>query len=118
MPSKKEKRGHERILLADVRGMVEHSNTSRPVTLVNASVQGVCIAGEAIEAGTVVRLSIEDNMGVGGISLYCRSAWSSEKTRQEKLTGLTLLNTNRVLFTKDLAAYGRLLETARTSRGA
>jgi hypothetical protein len=118
MPGRKEKRGHDRITFPEVRGSIEINDRLKPVTIVNASVEGVCIAGEAVESGTVVRLSIEDEFGLGNISLYCKAAWSSEKRRQDKLTGLFLLNTNKVLFANDLSAFGRLIETVRRQQGS
>jgi len=116
MVKTKDKRVRERISLHDVRGTVEIDDTLKPVTVLNASEEGVCIAGAAIETGTVVRLSIEDTLGLGAFSLYCRSAWSSSKKKPDKLTGLFLLNTNKVLFTKDLATFNRLIDTVRRQR--
>lgn len=99
-------------MLPDLPGSVETSDATHPVIILNASPTGVCIAGEAIEEGTVVRLTIEDTSGSGSISLYCKAAWSSARKRREKRTGLALLNTNKVLFSKDLAAFTKLLEKA------
>jgi hypothetical protein len=57
--------------------------------------------------GSVVRLAIDDLHDIGDISLYCKVVWAVEK---EKCSGLSFLNTNRVLFKKDLLSFNRLLE--------
>ncbi len=111
MHSKKEKRIHERIPLPEVKGSIEVSESVKPVTLVNASSEGMCVSGVSVPVGSVVKLAIEDHQGIGEISLYCKVAWASEKKR-DKLSGLSLLNTNRVLFQKDLVSFGRLIELA------
>lgn len=110
MKSGKEKRVHERIPLPDVRGSVEVSEAMKPITLINASSEGVCIVGASIPVGSVVKLAIDDHLGVGDISLYCKVAWVSEEKKKGKFAGLSLLNTNRVLFKKDLQSFNRLIE--------
>lgn len=110
MRSRKEKRVHERIALPDVKGSIEISEDMKPVCLVNASAEGVCISGASIPVGSVVKLAIDDHLGVGDISLYCKVAWASGEKKKEKLAGLALLNTNKVLFKKDLLSFNRLIE--------
>jgi hypothetical protein len=109
MHTKKEKRLYERIPLPDVRGTVEISETMKAVTVVNASTEGVCIAGVLVEVGSVVRLEIDLPQDEGNISLYCKVAWATEEDEQEKLSGLSFLNTNKILFKKDLITYNKLL---------
>jgi hypothetical protein len=107
MHSKKEKRIHERVPFPEVKGSIEISETVKTITVVNASVEGVCIAGAHIPVGSVVRLAIDDLHDIGDISLYCKVVWAVEK---EKCSGLSFLNTNKVLFKKDLLSFNRLLE--------
>ena len=114
MQSRKEKRVHERIPFPDVRGSVEISEDMKPVTLINASFEGVCISGASVPVGSVVKLAIDDHLGVGDISLYCKVAWASGGKKKEKLSGLSLLNTNKVLFKKDLLSFNRLIEAVQT----
>lgn len=118
MKSRKEKRVHERIRFPDVRGSVEISEAMKPVTLINASSEGVCISGASIPVGSVVKLAIDDHLGVGDISLYCKVAWATGEKKKEKFSGLSLLNTNRVLFKKDLMSFNRLIETVRSRPGS
>jgi hypothetical protein len=108
MHTKKEKRLHERIPLPDVRGTVEISETLKPITVVNASIEGVCIAGVYVEVGSVVRIEIDALQDEENISLYCKVAWTADEA-QEKLSGLSFLNTNKILFKKDLVSYNKLL---------
>ena len=108
MHTKKEKRLHERIPLPDVRGTVEISESMKPVTVVNASIEGVCVAGVHVEIGSVVRLEIDSLQDEENISLYCKVAWATDET-QEKLSGLSFLNTNKILFKKDLVSYNKML---------
>jgi hypothetical protein len=112
MHTKKEKRLHERVPLPEVRGMVEISETIKPITVVNASSEGVCIAGIHVEVGSVVRLEIESPQDMDNISLYCKVAWATDKEEHEKLSGLSFLNTNKILFKKDLVSYNKLLDQA------
>ena len=107
MHSKKEKRIHERVPFPEVKGSIEISETVKTITVVNASVEGVCISGAHIPVGSVVRLAIDDLHDIGDISLYCKVVWATEK---EKCSGLSFLNTNKVLFKKDLQSFNRLLE--------
>jgi hypothetical protein len=119
MHTKKEKRLHERIPLPDVRGTVEISESLKPVTVVNASTEGVCIAGVLVEVGSVVRLEInlplQDD---ANISLYCKVAWTTDGNDQEKLSGLSFLNTNKILFKKDLISYNKLLSVVQDQLNA
>ncbi|HVN70525.1 MAG TPA: PilZ domain-containing protein [Desulfomonilia bacterium] len=110
MHSKKEKRLHERIPFPELKGSVEISETIKPIAVINASAEGVCITGVHIPVGSVVRLAIDDLHNVGDISLYCKVVWASEETEKEKCSGLSFLNTNKVLFKKDLVSFNRLLE--------
>ncbi len=59
----------------------------------------------------MVRLAIDDLHDIGDISLYCKVVWAIEK---EKCSGLSFLNTNKVLFKKDLTSFNRLLEMIHT----
>ena len=110
MKPRKEKRVHERIPFPEVKGSVEISEDMKPISLINASFEGVCISGASIPVGSVVKLAIDDHLGVGDISLYCKVAWASGEKKKEKLSGLALLNTNKVLFKKDLLSFNRLIE--------
>ena len=110
MQTKKEKRLHERIPFPDVKGSVELSEAVKPVTVVNASLEGVCISGVHIPVGSVVRLAINDLHDVGDISLYCKVVWATQGTKKGKFSGLSFLHTNKVLFKKDLVSFNRLLE--------
>jgi hypothetical protein len=112
MHTKKEKRLHERIPLPETRGVVEISETVKPITIINASSEGVCIAGVQVEVGSVVRLEIESPQDMDNISLYCKVAWATDKNGHEKLSGLSFLNTNKILFKKDLVSYNKLLDQA------
>lgn len=118
MKSGKEKRIHERIPFPDVKGSVEISEDMKSITLINACAEGVCISGATIPVGSVVKLAIEDHYGLGDISLYCKVAWTSEKKKKEKMAGLSLLNTNKVLFKKDLLSFNRLIETVQAQARA
>ena len=110
MHTKKEKRLHERIPIPDLKGSVEIREKVKPVTVVNASTEGVCISGAHVPVGSVVRLAIDELQDIGNISLYCKVVWASGETEREKFLGLSFLNTNKILFKKDLVSFGRLLE--------
>ncbi len=114
MKSIKDKRVHERIPFPDVRGSVEISKDMKPVTLINACSEGICISGASITVGSVVKLAIDDHLGIGDISLYCKVAWASGERKKEKLSGLSLLNTNKVLFKEDLLSFNRLIEVVQS----
>jgi len=110
MHSKKEKRLHERIRFPELKGSIEISETIKPITVINASAEGVCVTGVHIPVGSVVRLAIDDLHDVGDISLYCKVVWASKETEKEKFSGLSFLNTNKVLFKRDLVSFNKLLE--------
>jgi hypothetical protein len=110
MHTKKEKRLHERIPIPDLKGSVEIREKVKPVTVVNASTEGVCISGANVPVGSVVRLAIDELQDIGNISLYCKVVWASGEAEREKFLGLSFLNTNKILFKKDLVSFGRLLE--------
>jgi hypothetical protein len=114
MHTKKEKRLHERIPIPDLKGSVEIREKVKPITVVNASTEGVCISGAHVPVGSVVRLAIEDLQDIGNISLYCKVVWASSEAEREKFLGLSFLNTNKILFKKDLVSFGRLLELVQT----
>jgi hypothetical protein len=114
MHTKKEKRLHERIPIPDLKGSVEIREKVKPVTVVNASTEGVCISGAHVPVGSVVRLAIDELQDIGNISLYCKVAWASGETGREKFLGLSFLNTNKILFKKDLVSFGRLLELVKS----
>jgi len=110
MRKNKEKRLFERIPMPDVQGTVELSETVKPITVVNASEEGVCISGVWIEEGSVVRLAIASHQDIENFSLYCKVAWASGENEHEKRAGLSFLNTNRILFKQDLVSFGKLLQ--------
>jgi PilZ domain len=114
MHTKKEKRLHERIPIPDLKGSVEIREKVKPVTVVNASTEGVCISGAHVPVGSVVRLAIDELQDIGNISLYCKVAWASGEAEGEKFLGLSFLNTNKILFKKDLVSFGRLLELVKS----
>ena len=97
--------------------MVEISETIKPVTVINASTEGVCIAGIQVEVGSVVRLEIELPQDKDNISLYCKVVWATKKRSAEKKSGLLFLNTNKILFRKDLVSFARMVDTARRQIG-
>ena len=114
MHTKKEKRLHERIPIPDLKGSVEIREKVKPVTVVNASTEGVCISGAHVPVGSVVRLAIDELQDIGNISLYCKVVWASGEAEREKFLGLSFLNTNKILFKKDLVSFGRLLELVKS----
>ena len=114
MHTKKEKRLHERIPIPDLKGSVEIREKVKPVTVVNASTEGVCISGVHVPVGSVVRLAIDELQDIGNISLYCKVVWASGEAEREKFLGLSFLNTNKILFKKDLVSFGRLLELVKS----
>jgi hypothetical protein len=114
MHTRKEKRLHDRIPLPEVKGSVEIRETIKPVTVVNASTEGVCISGVHLAVGSVIRLAIDPLQDIGNISLYCKVVWASGKNKPEKFSGLCFLNTNKILFKQDLVSYGSLLEFAQS----
>lgn len=113
MAIKKEKRAFERINLEDLRGSVELMDIVKSVSVVNASEEGVCVGGADFPVGSVVRLAIDSQAEEPDISLYCKVIWASQEEDPEKKSGLILLNTNKILFRKDLLSFVRLIESAR-----
>ncbi len=110
MPYIKEKRIFERIPVPNVFGLVEAKGVRKDVSIINACSGGMCISGAAVPIGTVVKLHIDQPEFVQGrISLYCKVVWA-EKNNGSSMSGLALLNTNRILFERDLEYYGKMLE--------
>jgi hypothetical protein len=113
MASMKEKRLYERISVSNLSGAVELMETMKPITIINASEDGVCICGADFPVGSVVRLAIESLDDLPNISLYCKVVWASRKKDPDKKSGLLFLNTNKILFRKDLLTFTKLVDTAR-----
>lgn len=116
MPYIKEKRIFERVPVPNVFGLVEAKGIRKDVAIINACSGGMCISGVAVPIGTVVRLHIEDpEYSQGKISLYCKVVWA-ETNNGSSMSGLALLNTNRILFERELESYGKMLEAAVAER--
>lgn len=113
MAIRKEKRALERIRLEDLSGSVELMEIVKSVSVVNASEEGVCVGGADFPVGSVVRLAIGLQKEEPDISLYCKVVWASQEKDSEKKSGLILLNTNKILFRKDLLSFVKLIESAR-----
>ncbi len=113
MGNQKEKRIYERISLPKLSGSVELFETLKPVTILNASEEGVCICGADFPVGSVVRLEIDFPEETPNISLYCKVVWASRKKDPEKMSGLSFLNTNKILFRKDLLSFAKMVDSAR-----
>jgi hypothetical protein len=118
MPSLKEKRISERISIPNVNGSVELMETIKPVTILNASDEGVCISGADFPVGSVVRLEVDAEEDAPNISLYCKVVWATKKRSSEKKSGLLFLNTNKILFRKDLVSFTKMVDTARRQLNA
>lgn len=113
MSNMKEKRAFERIDMPDLCGAVEFLEALKPVSIVNASEEGICICGADFPVGSVVRLAIDPVEDVMNISLYCKVVWASREQGPEKKSGLLFLNTNKVLFRKDLLSFTKLVDSAK-----
>jgi len=99
----------ERISLANVIGSVELKDAVKPIAIINACEEGVCIEGADFPVGSVVRLAIDQLEDVPDISLYCKVVWSSDTMASDKKAGLLFLNTNQILFKQDLISFGKLI---------
>ncbi len=113
MVGMKEKRLFERINLSNLNGSVELMETMKPISIINASEEGVCIGGADFPVGSVVRLEIDHADDLPNISLYCKVVWTTKKKDPNKKSGLLFLNTNKILFRKDLISFTRLIDSAR-----
>ncbi len=113
MRNEKEKRTLERIPLHDMIGSIEHQETMKSITIVNASEEGVCIEGADLPLDSVVRLAIEHPVDTEDISLYCKVVWVSQNELPGKKSGLLFLNTNKILFKNDLISFNKLVDSAR-----
>ncbi len=112
MRSEKEKRSLERIDLANVNGSIELKETVKPIAILNACEEGVCIEGAGFPVGSIVRLAINQSEDSRDISLYCKVVWSSSEKDTDKRAGLLFLNTNKILFKQDLISFNRLIASA------
>jgi hypothetical protein len=118
MATLKEKRIFERIPLTNLSGSVELMETVKPITILNASEEGVCISGADFPVGSVVRLEVDFSEDAPNISLYCKVVWASKKRSAEKQSGLLFLNTNKILFRKDLVSFAKMVDSARRLIGS
>jgi hypothetical protein len=109
----KEKRAFERIPFENLGGSVELMEIVKPISIINACEEGVCVDGADFPVGSVVRLAIEPQEETPDISLYCKVVWASMRKDPEKKSGLLFLNTNKILFRKDLLSFARLIESTR-----
>ena len=114
MHSEKEKRTLERIALANVNGSVELKDTLRPIAVLNACEEGVCIEGADFPVGSVVRLEINHLEDSEDISLYCKVVWSSDHQDPDKKAGLLFLNTNKILFKQELISFNKLIASEKS----
>jgi hypothetical protein len=117
MATLKEKRIYERIAIPNASGSVELMETIKPVTILNASEEGVCISGADFPVGSVVRLEVDSPEDAPNISLYCKVVWATKKRSSDKKSGLLFLNTNKILFRKDLVSFAKIVDTARRQIG-
>lgn len=113
MANMKEKRIYERISISNVNGSIELMETVKPITILNASEEGVCIAGADFPVGSVVRLEVDPAEDAPSISLYCKVVWATKKRSAEKMSGLLFLNTNKILFRKDLVSFVKMVDSAK-----
>jgi hypothetical protein len=113
MANMKEKRISERISLSNLNGSIELMETVKPISILNASEEGVCITGADFPVGSVVRLEVDSVEDLPHISLYCKVVWATKKRGQDKMSGLLFLNTNKILFRKDLISFVKIVDTAR-----
>jgi hypothetical protein len=118
MATLKEKRICERIPISNVSGSVELMETVKPITILNASEEGVCICGADFPVGSVVRLEVDSAEDAPNISLYCKVVWATKKRSSDKMSGLLFLNTNKILFRKDLVSFTKMVDTARRQTGS
>jgi hypothetical protein len=116
MPYIKEKRHFERFQVSNVLGAVELKGLKKEVSIINACRGGVCISGAEIPIGTIVRLHIAHPENADPISLYCKVVWEDNSASGDVLSGLALLNTNRILFESELESFGRLLTSIGVTR--
>lgn len=112
MPYVKEKRNFERIEVPNIGGTIELKGARKEVSIINACSGGVCIAGAEMPIGTVVKLCIDHPETTNPISLYCKVVWAENGSPATSLSGLALLNTNRILFEQELESFSRLIATA------
>jgi len=112
MPYTKEKRCFERIHVPNICGTIELKDGKKEVSIINACSGGVCVAGVEMDLGDIVRLFIDHPETVGTISLYCKVVWVESSAEETGLSGLALLNTNRILFEQELESFGRLIAAA------
>lgn len=113
MASTKEKRLYERIDISNLSGSVELMETMKPISIINASEEGVCICGADFPVGSVVRLAIDSPEDLPMISLYCKVIWASRKKDPDKKSGLSFLNTNKILFRKDLLSFTKYIDSVK-----
>lgn len=113
MANMKEKRIFERIDLESITGSVELMETLKPISIINACEEGVCISGSDFPVGSVVRLEIEHAEDQPNISLYCKVVWATKKKEPSRKSGLLFLNTNKILFRKDLVSFTKLIDSAK-----
>jgi hypothetical protein len=113
MANMKEKRIYERIPVPNLNGSVELMETLKPINILNASEEGVCISGADFPVGSVVRLEIDHAEDLPNISLYCKVVWATRRRDPDKKSGLLFLNTNKILFRKDLITFTKLIDSAR-----
>jgi len=92
--------------------MIELKGGRKEVSIVNACSGGVCVAGVEMDLGAIVRLFIDHPDTTGTISLYCKVVWVENKAAENGLSGLALLNTNRILLEQELESFGRLIAAA------
>lgn len=113
MANMKEKRLYERVNLSNLSGSVELMETMKPISIINASEDGVCICGADFPVGSVVRLAIDPPEDLPNISLYCKVVWASKKKGLDKMSGLSFLNTNKILFRKDLISFTKFIDSVK-----
>ncbi len=114
MAREKEKRLLERTSIPELNGKVEVDGNSKDVFVLDATEDGVCIAGAEIPVGDVVLVCFEHPQMSPEISLYAKSVWASNLGKEKK-SGLSFLHTNKVLFKEDLTSFSELVGMARSA---
>jgi|GEM_PF-318560 len=111
MPYIKERRSFARKPLKDVLGFIELKDQKQEVTINNASKGGVCIARTILSVGTVVRLHLDiPPLGLD-TPLYCKVVWTAYAQPEEKTTGLSFLNTNKILFKEEFLSLSKFIDS-------
>lgn len=110
----KERRSFTRKPLRDVLGFIELKDQKQEVTINNASKGGVCITRTILPVGTVVRLHLDIPPLDPDTPLYCKVVWTDSTQPEEKTTGLSFLNTNKILFKEEFFSLSKFIDSLDT----